>query len=674
MSSALEEWKKIMISLPAKAFFPIVKNYLGKIETPFHKPALIEELSAFLSREESIQRILSLIDSEDASILSSIFLLGEPSQKLLQQVMQKHFTFLELLHRLLNLEERLLIYRDQEDRIRISPLFRDILEENIISTELLFPSKPAGPAVVPTPWPSSALLAALVTFTSEQRGQLLKNDGSLRKRIIEESAGRFPGLTEERLMLFIRAVTALGCLRKDSQYNLVPVKPRLTAFAELPWREQQILLQGAVAVASDGELYPSVNECKALGERMHTYSSILSPHRSYPPESLHTLYMFTALRSGFPEGEVLRMPDLMEQAGLLFMEQEDYRKTVAAEKGEAMIVVQPDFSCTIHPDLPLEELLVITAFLDLRRFDYYSHYELCRTAFHRGSSSYPFKTFKALLEKRSTQLPPNISTIIEEWGKEFSNVDLTRGVILSVDTGRSHLVEHNPEVAPFLEKQYAPGVYLLDPEKEKEWRKALEHAGITPLPPVSGLSADEEGHDASLAYPHPRIQEDPLFLTTIGHEKKRDLPPPSETHGAMLLKDLEVHLRNQELSKDEQEDLAARIGKKLIIYPEQLVPGIGEKEKIEAKGLDYTGKVRLIERALAEGSALLEIVERTRGGSPRRLLVKPEDLRKTGTDLLLMGRSLPDEELITVTVRRISLVRKLKSSLFAPDSTESSRH
>jgi len=78
-------------------------------------------------------------------------------------------------------------------------------------------------------------------------------------------------------------------------------------------------------------------------------------------------------------------------------------KTVAAEKGEAMIVVQPDFSCTIHPDLPLEELLVITAFLDLRRFDYYSHYELCRTAFHRGSSSYPFKTFKALLEKRSTR-------------------------------------------------------------------------------------------------------------------------------------------------------------------------------------------------------------------------------------------------------------------------------
>lgn len=101
-----------------------------------------------------------------------------------------------------------------------------------------------------------------------------------------------------------------------------------------------------------------------------------------------------------------------------------------------------------------------------------------------------------------------------------------------------------------------------------------------------------------------------------------------------------------------------------------MIPGIGEKEKNEAKGLDYTGKVRLIERALSESNALLELVERTRGGSPRRVLMKPEDLRKTGTDLLLLGRSLPEEEMVTVTVRRISLVRKLKSSLYAPDLSD----
>lgn len=201
--SPLDEWKKIMISLPDKVFFPIVKNYLGKLETPFHKPALIESLAGFFAREETIERMLSLIDEDDALVLTAIKILDGPPPRTLQKLLESRFSYLELQHLLLNLEERLLIYRDREEQIQISPLFLEIIEKQIIDTELIFPSAPALSRPVPAPWPSDRLLSALIAFVVEHRGQILKQDGTLRKKVLEDITVRFPGISREHFLLFL---------------------------------------------------------------------------------------------------------------------------------------------------------------------------------------------------------------------------------------------------------------------------------------------------------------------------------------------------------------------------------------------------------------------------------------------------------------------------------------
>jgi len=671
--SPLDEWKKIMISLPDKVFFPIVKNYLGKLETPFHKPALIESLAGFFAREETIERMLSLIDEEDALVLTAIKILDGPPPRILQKLLESRFSYLELQHLLLNLEERLLIYRDREEQIRTSPLFLEIIEKQIIDTELIFPSAPALPRPVPAPWPSDRLLSALIAFVVEHRGQILKQDGTLRKKILEDITVRFPGISRERFLLFLRASVILGCLKSDSQFILFPAEDKINAFAELERQERAILLQGAVALAADGEFHASIHECKAMGERAVQYVSVLDPERSYDSGALRALFLSVALKNGYSEEEPLRLPGLLTETGLLLPENSRWRRAASSqeelprEEG-LLLIVQPDFSITMHPGLPLDLMIRITAFLELKRFDLYTNYELNRTSFQRGCSRLPGISLATLLAEHCPMLPGNIMTILKNWENEFHNVTLTRGVILVVDEERRHLVEHNPEVAGFLHRRYAPGIYLLDPAQEQEWRKALEQAGITPLPPIMELSRDHEEEETPFSFPRPKATTEIPRQQNYFHENGR--PRNASGQGTRLVQKLERELKKNSFSGEELEELSARINKKLILFPEQLIPGIGEKEKNEAKGLDYTGKVRLIERALSESNALLELVERTRGGSPRRVLMKPEDLRKTGTDLLLLGRSLPEEEMVTVTVRRISLVRKLKSSLYAPDLSD----
>jgi hypothetical protein len=112
--------------------------------------------------------------------------------------------------------------------------------------------------------------------------------------------------------------------------------------------------------------------------------------------------------------------------------------------------------------------------------------------------------------------------------------------------------------------------------------------------------------------------------------------------------------------------MVARIRKKLILFPEQVRRGMAPREKNEARGIDYSGKVRLIEQALHSGTELLEIIERTTIGDPEKRLIKPEGLDQKSTDLELIGVELPSGREHRIRVRKIALLKKLKGSLYAP--------
>ncbi len=140
--------------------------------------------------------------------------------------------------------------------------------------------------------------------------------------------------------------------------------------------------------------------------------------------------------------------------------------------------------------------------------------------------------------------------------------------------------------------------------------------------------------------------------------------PDTERRDSFLNSLLE-ELEAMHLPKEQAKELEDRIRKKLIIRKDQLRYKSFRSEKTEAKGLDYLGKVRLIEQTLAGSYDLLEILERTPKGLPKRSLVKPVKLDKSGSDLVLHGTVLPEGEEVSMRVRKIGYLRRVKGSIFS---------
>ena len=173
----------MMVALPDDEFFAIMRNYLGKLQTPFNKHSLIDDLANFLLREETAERVLSMIDKEDTLLLTSInFLTGTDIHEL-HDFLGPEWSFMSIHHLLLNLEERLLIYRDAESgRIRISPVFDELFKTKVFDTDLLFPSMDCKNEKYPDIWFTDALVTAFVSFLC-RIPDILKLDGD-RKSVV----------------------------------------------------------------------------------------------------------------------------------------------------------------------------------------------------------------------------------------------------------------------------------------------------------------------------------------------------------------------------------------------------------------------------------------------------------------------------------------------------------
>ena len=129
--------------------------------------------------------------------------------------------------------------------------------------------------------------------------------------------------------------------------------------------------------------------------------------------------------------------------------------------------------------------------------------------------------------------------------------------------------------------------------------------------------------------------------------------------------ELVTKLESMCVPEDVREDLSRMIHKGLVLYPEQLdFHASSPREKHEAKGFDYVGKVRIIEHALSQPNLVLEITTRSKEGNPVKQLIKPVELSKAGSDLDLVGKALPDQHEVRFKIRSISFVRSVRGALY----------
>jgi len=135
--------------------------------------------------------------------------------------------------------------------------------------------------------------------------------------------------------------------------------------------------------------------------------------------------------------------------------------------------------------------------------------------------------------------------------------------------------------------------------------------------------------------------------------------PGLEELQARLLGDLE----GLGLVPEFADALRSRIERRIVLNASQLDPDSVRIEKIEARGMDFLGKVRIAEYAIASGS-LLEIAYDEKEGN-RVLLGRPVSTEKRTGDVILKLVTEQDHQLEILSLGKAVLVRRIRGSIFS---------
>jgi hypothetical protein len=698
--NSLSRWKSAFLTLQDTAFFDIVRNYLGEIKTPYNKHVLLGNLETFLRSHETRRRMISLLDRRDSRLLTAIHILEAPTHDRIHRFFEGEIGYLDLHHHLMNLQDRLLIYADRstgDEEILITPLLEEDLLIHVIDPRLLIPSQNARIAAPPEPWLNDSLLTAMLSYLLEKK-DIFKSDGTIRKKAEAELREKFPVLfggsisrrselkeDNSRINLLFSAFLTTGLLR-NTESGIEPDLDSWREFAGLPLPERSCLIMRG---SRQKDLFQSWREA----EWLMGFISILKITDAYSLPALVRLGRLAANRGPagvlIQEDWILGLIDfdvLVSNGGDEYSLNPLFPLNPADHPKETCIIIQPNFDIAAKPHLTLPEGIPLAATANIKKYDRFPHYELTKTAFSRALAlGYEGKNLrKHLALLNGEALPQNISFSLEEWEREFSGFAMVEGVVILVDEDRRHLFDHHREFRTLFKLNPAPGVYLVDRSSLTQFHKALQNAGIEIMPrlrkaeelPFLETATPPALFDPDLPNPPesriPRIFF-PRSFTPVSPKMPvftlRDETTPSldfaeeNSPDWKLQEELYRLLSLSDLPEDQIQEIRERIRRRIILFPEQIRPDTARKEKMEAKGLNYVGKVLIIEQTIQSTSDYLEIVSRAPDGSPSRILARPKELRRTGSDLILTAHTIPENTVIDIPVKKIGLLRRLRGFL-----------
>ena len=315
---------------------------------------------------------------------------------------------------------------------------------------------------------------------------------------------------------------------------------------------------------------------------------------------------------------------------------------------------------------------------EIERFDTHNIYRITKKSFLKAIDSGLKKETCIDILKQITQhpLPPTLVQSFQQWLEAFNRIQIYSGIVINADPSTSRILEKHPELQKYCIKKLAEGVYLFDADHEKQWRSILIAAGMDVLPETK----------ATLEL---RNQEFPITTEQVEYSESSDLQKYKEPYlslyvpackpGEPLLNErtlgeiqtalkaeLYSSLKKKKMSQSDIDEIEARIEKKLILSPHQLTTNYLHKTRQEANGFDYQGKLNLCKQAIVSGTDLLEIHRQPSIDDEIIELIRPAELTKDGSNHILIGKTVPADTYYEISIRKISLLRKLRSSLYTP--------
>ncbi len=666
----IDSWKNNLLNLPDSVFFDIMRNYLGDLKTPFNKHDLMRSLTKLISKKEIRAKIFSLIDHDDSRLLTAIALLNTAGIDELYEFTRQYYSFLELHNRIANLQERLLICIEDKRLIKLNPVFEEELKEDYLDSAAIFSSLSVADEPG-NPWLNEQFIAALLSFFINNRNIFNQNLNS-RKKAEGRLAAVFPWLTEadsdEPVSFLIRMLSTLGFISiSDSDPEIII--DNILSFGKQPVSNRRILTAAAAVSAwsDDKAVSPETLTCF-----LSTLFSSLKPGSRLHENDLKSFfYLIRRNINKTDDGAANLTDDLLTEA-LCFcgfmIKDDDFRQFTHGEtspvSGEK-IRIQSNFDITAPAAFPFNNEILTALSCEISSYDITRTYELKKSSFAAAlDAGLTLGRIRENMTENSTGgIPQNIQFSLNAWEKEYNSINLKYGVVMIVERERLPLIEHSPGLKDFFTASPAQGVFILDPAREPEWRRAFADAGFDMLPRIIIPHAQQPIPETGPA----AFKRFKLTGKTVIQNYSATFKPQTDD----IIGKISEKIRRLSVSTENKQKLEARAKKKLILADSQLSASNKPEERGEAGGLDHRAKIRLTERAL-ELDNLLEITT-AKDLELEKRLIKPLRLVKSDAETpdkppvyRIEAIELPEETQLTVSITRISYMRMLKSSLFTP--------
>lgn len=659
-----DDWRKYFIRLDDGDFLMTMRLYLGEVKTPYNKQKLLEQLEAFLRNEETQNNIVALLSTQDILLLSAIKFISGATIESLKEFFTNDFDEEKMQRHLQELKSRLLIYEDSSLRrsgstYKINPILSQKLG-GVLSAKNLCPEH-SSPMEIPSPCDCARaeLVAAFLSYIAKNKG-ICKLDGTFKKRAEDELKEMFPGQLE-RLKLLSRAFVNVELIKENDgafEINWNEIK----AFSELESCEQMIYLLAAIPVHSSKErtrLYAEIflNALNAIPQNgfgknvFLRYIYLLCAKNSLEYFSYSRPSRFSKIVQSHEQGADLqsepetlneffeRLLDYAETLGIVNVAKENLSEHLSEKiifknpnfsesnpdaRKQAMLKIDSAFNITLMQGFAPSTIFPLVKFADIVKFDTVAQFEINKDSVIRaldcGMDSK--KIIEFLQENSSLKLPESLEISLKEWEAAHNSISVYKGFIIRLDEKSAALAERNSHLKQHIFEQLAPGIFLLDCADESKVERLLKRCGIENAGKIKTAEHKNiEAHFSKIGNSRALFEDAPSAKKVASKKSSEDGEKKSaknssketksvakkKTSGEQgaFLQDIFKSIDALELSDEQKDTLRDMAASKIIVNSSQLRAPTIPVEKKSARGMDYQGKVHVIEQALRNKERIL---------------------------------------------------------------------
>ena len=661
MTEAVSQWRDYWLTLPDAAFFEAMKTFPLPLppSSSFNKHKMIDTLISFFLKEETQEAVIASVDEDDAELLSAVALFGSlPPQKICFFFTGKESEE-SFLFRLMNLEERMLIYRNAKTgALALNPILEPRLRKEAVSCRRFFSE--AGEefsADAAVPVLSDSLILAAAAFLAAHP-KALRADGSLRKKAAEKLGKIFRlreeggGETQRPLQTVLRFFRQTAVLREEGD----SLRFDAGTFVSLGSADlSDLLFLTAAADERISGFFRPPQTAALLRSLARETGRLKSCSRS----DFTALFYLLSDCSPQTRTQAPLFLDVLTEHRLLIAGKNDrfglnplIRPDGAA--AENRTIVRDDGQILFSPGSDPRSSFYLPLFADIADFNLFPAFQISPDSLFRGfDAGLTPQTVAARLSAVSAHpLPPALEKKLLNAFESYREVRIWYGVTVVLPPAKAAAAEKRPALKEAALAHPAENVFVFPAEAFDRIEKELTALGIVHIP------RPHEPKNAAAAFNAPALADTALPFDPS--ESAR--PPSSAADDSKRRKMLSDALKAARYSGPVEKELEAKIRKKIILFPEQIAEHAKRTDSLAASGLDFARKLNLIKTALKDSSYLLELTLFS-GGKKKTVPAVPVGLKRDGPRYTLLWRAPGKEETLSVEPEKIVSVRLLRSSL-----------